>query len=315
MLAAIIVLSLLTATAQTNNKIHLSGHIATAYEYNNESNVSTFSIRRAYFMADGQLNKMIEYRFLLDFAVQNSLGKPSLLDTWVRFNLDDAFKLQLGQFKLPVTMQNTISPLDMATINTSQIVKNYLGTRSRGVGLAAMGDLLDRGDFKTIDYFVGIFNGNGLNTDDSDKKKDFAGRVTVNFNKNISLAGSFYKGTLLIKDNYKDNNRLGIGIQYQNDKALLRYEYMQGELEGINSDGFYILASCYATPKLRPVISYDTFRYNRSDNASKAENFVAGFNYYPFDCIILQANYILRHYAESHKENSDMIYLQCVVKF
>ncbi len=307
------------ASAQQNEKLNISGHIATAYEYNDDSDTDSFAVKRAWLEAKGNLTPLVEYRLLLDFAVQNAVGKPSILDAWAKFHFHDAFTLQVGQFKLPLTMCNTISPLKLETINSPQIVGNFLGSRVRGLGIAAQGVLVRHSDFTIADYYIGLVNGNGANTADNDHRKDFVGRITGHITDELSIAGSFYNGSLLTAtDEHIDNNRIGAGIEYKSNIVTIRSEYMAGDVNGLESEGAYILASYRLSEKVQPVASYDYFRLDKDGSDLKTNNFIIGLNYNPMDCVMLQANYTLRHKTDAlYTDYSDrnIFCLQCVVKF
>jgi len=45
-----------------------------------------------------------------------------------------------------------------------------------------------------IEYFVGVYNGDGINKGDNNVDKDFSGRLLFSAIKGLQLGGSYYKG-------------------------------------------------------------------------------------------------------------------------
>lgn len=79
----------------------ISGFINMRYRYNGESN--SFDIRRARLDFKGDLATKLDYRFQMEFA-----GSPKLLDAYLRCKIDRRFNLQVGEFKIPFSMENHI---------------------------------------------------------------------------------------------------------------------------------------------------------------------------------------------------------------
>ncbi len=159
-------------------------------------NTFTLSKVRPYF--EGTLAKYFDYRIMFELA-----QTPALVDAFVTANIDPAFKLSAGRFKVPFGLEMLQS--DNNTAFVSRGLPAGLSP-TRDVGFQASGDVLGG----KLSYAVGIFNGpvDGGNKDpDTNDDKDGIARlwatpfkdVSVDLLKTLSLgiAGSYgyEKGT------------------------------------------------------------------------------------------------------------------------
>ena len=89
-----------------------------AYEYYNPDNQSSvFKIRRARLDFKGSPTKWVDYRLQVDFA-----PNPRLIDAFVKVNFCKQVQLQVGQFKIPFSLENKLSPLDLELMENAQVV-------------------------------------------------------------------------------------------------------------------------------------------------------------------------------------------------
>ena len=105
----------------------ISGFINMRYRYNGESN--SFDIRRARLDFKGDLATKLDYRFQMEFA-----GSPKLLDAYLRCKIDRRFNLQVGEFKIPFSMENIYGPTTLETADNSMAISNlcnYWKTQAR----------------------------------------------------------------------------------------------------------------------------------------------------------------------------------------
>lgn len=261
-------------------KLHISdyikvgGFINTQYEYTNQehndgtlSETSAFQIRRARLDVKGDITPMIDFRLQADFA-----NSPKLVDAFVRVKFCKYVNLQVGQFKIPFTLENPYSPLDLEFADNAQVItalsgyKDVTGISSyatgRELGAQLYGTLAeferDGKKYPMLSYAVGVFSGCGINTKTDNMAKDIAGRIEFRpFLKDLKLTGSAYWGR------YQDENmdnllrlRCTGGAEYKNEHLTVRGEYVWGNTgfsmynlptlsyteDRMKTHGFYVVA-------------------------------------------------------------------------
>lgn len=146
----------------------------------------TFETRRMRLGVELAFEEWITAKLEPDFAG----GGTSLKDAWVNLAFRDAIQLRVGQFKRPfslieLTSSTQILPIERAVrirglesavpgpLGEEQLLLAGAGYSDRDLGAAVHGALGRWG------YTVGVFNGSGANTRDTDDAKSLAGRVTV----------------------------------------------------------------------------------------------------------------------------------------
>jgi Phosphate-selective porin O and P len=202
---------------------------------------STFRMRRAEIKVKGEIvPKLVAYTVMFDVAKttpfapatvnvggggmgtvtvqQPGADRSVLQDLWLTFSTDFA-NIQIGQFKIPVSME--------ALQSASQLL---LPERSRAS--RAFGDRRDLGlrlEKKLGDYFyynVGIYNGNGQNTTDNDREKDAGLRVEVYPIKALTIAGVGY--TTIGERDANARDRIEADLRWDADGLYVQGEYIHG---------------------------------------------------------------------------------------
>ncbi|MFR8224368.1 MAG: porin [Alistipes shahii] len=77
----------------------ISGYVQTGYEWSESS--STFFIKRVRLNLAGAIAPKLDYRVQIEFA------SPKIVDAYVRYRPFDLLNFQLGEFKLPFSVENT----------------------------------------------------------------------------------------------------------------------------------------------------------------------------------------------------------------
>ena len=176
-----------------------------AYEYYNADNQSSvFQIRRARLDFKGSPTKWVDYRLQVDFA-----PNPRLIDAFVKVNFCKQVQLQVGQFKIPFSLENKLSPLDLELTENAQVVSALSGykdvtgissySNGREIGAMLTGTLASaevRGErIPILQYGVGVFGGNGINVKTDNLAKDISARMEFSpFVKGLILSASGYWG-------------------------------------------------------------------------------------------------------------------------
>ena len=97
------------------SKLKISGGTQVLFqsEWQDEALASqSFRIRRARMVAAGQLNPMLSYKLQADLG-----NSPALVDAYLNLRFCDAFALQAGQFKYPLSIESNIGPMDLEYID------------------------------------------------------------------------------------------------------------------------------------------------------------------------------------------------------
>lgn len=101
--------------------------------------------------------------------------RPATQDAFINYRAADAFNVQVGQFKVPFGYETRSSE------NFSPFMESALPTRAlaaplvRDLGVMLWGDVADGKLF----YSAGVFNGDGPNRPNADRRFDVIGRVFV----------------------------------------------------------------------------------------------------------------------------------------
>ena len=130
-------------------RISLSGYAQLGYTYDDAANPdNTFDIKRIIFMAHGKINQTVG---TCDFIVR-LLQRGMLLEVYTDYQFLPGLTARIGEFKVPYTIENELSPTAVELINCySQSVcylagvsgsdKCYGMTSGRDIGMMLHGKL------------------------------------------------------------------------------------------------------------------------------------------------------------------------------
>lgn len=129
---------------------------------NNDSDAEStdaqrFEVRNARISVDGALNERVNYKAEIDFCDE---GSVKMLDAYGRVRLNSQFDVQIGQYRVPFTIDAHRSPHQQYFANRSFIAKQVGSIRD--VGLSATYTIArnERGWGNILQG--GFFNGSGL---------------------------------------------------------------------------------------------------------------------------------------------------------
>jgi hypothetical protein len=94
----------------SSRSFKLSGYTQFLYTYQDKGNDS-FSIPRARLTLSGELVKNIRFRIQID-----GVKSPALIDANVDFLFNPAYSLRIGQYYVPMSLENNTSDSEMDTI-------------------------------------------------------------------------------------------------------------------------------------------------------------------------------------------------------
>lgn len=303
---------------------------------------NTLRMRRVRLSVDGNLSKTVSYKIQGDFS-----RSPMLVDAFIKYKPCREFAIQVGQFKTPFTLESPINPVNLEIFDYGESVQQLVGYKDvcgvgalgRDLGIMATGSLFPvEGEegykYSIVDYSIGVFNGNGANQLDNNNRKDLVGRLEVHPGlKALTLSGSYYYGmyrNTTVEDEIAANgvargktvfpngvrNRWAAGIQYNDDKLVLRGEYISGQTDCkiggldehgdalildqiLNSKGYYAVAGYNfaigkdKSQRLMPVLRYEHFDQVNSALLENTNWYTVGINYWPIKSLNFKLDYSL----------------------
>ena len=318
----------------------VSGYIQAGYDYlwnEDGTTTSTFHLRRARISLQGDIYKgakgaKASYRLQIDLCKE-----LPIMDLWVKYQPINQFGVQFGQFKVPVSIENTdYNATKLEFINYANTVQRLVrmsssdlqGITSSGRDIGAMlyGGFIKKDGFSIINYEVGVFNGSGINTKDKNKSKDIAARLTIQPLQKLKIAAYYMGGETdassliekyptMVVDNsgvntkYLGYNRYGGGFDFNNKHIFARSEYIGGQTGAMRSEGVYAQVGYKFLNKCSVGVRFDYFDENKADNGNQM-NYSVAASYHPWKHLRLQAEYTRQTYNHIvGSKNSNGLYL------
>lgn len=311
-----------------------------------------FYFRRARLGVTGTIPYDFSYYVLAEFSsFQNG---PYLLDGFVTYNrFKPWFKVSMGQFKKPFGLElGATGCQDLYTINRSKVV-NELTAPDRDLGIMLSGStgtmkFLGLEKENVLSYVVSVTNGTGKNVYDTDRAKDFIGRLVIAPYDWISIGGSYQYGQKKNQDvtvtEMDTRMRYGADLTLKKYNFILQSEYVFGQDEGsklvgggcgatpvlvagnFKSNGYYAQLMYNTKWKVMPLVKYETYdsdmdKEDYDHSAFRQSTLTFGLNYYPNDWVRFQLNYLYNSETSSstdianyNERKDDMLLLQVQVK-
>ena len=315
----------------------LSGWIDAQYRYEQGAAIdnSNFMIRRSRLSIKGILAPKLDYRIQVDFA-----PNTRLIDAYFRIKALPFAGLQIGQFKIPFSLENRLSPLTLELIDNANVVSALSGykdvtgissySNGRDIGIMLTGTIasaeIQDEKVSILSYNIGLFGGNGINVKTDNKAKDLAIQVDFcPFVKGLLLSASAYlgrydmlwQGTATGIDG--DRNRYAFGMQYDNGSLTLRTEYLWGKTDfalldtvfnstATESRGAYLTAGHWINvgkhnQRMRPLARLEYYESNVADD-DPLLGFSAGMEWLPNRSLRLQLAYTLASRGSNNKPHN-----------
>lgn len=298
--------------------VKFGGYIIGKYSWENKegsaNNGDGFNLRLVRLYVDGYLFRDFKYRLQIE-ANKTPHVKDATLE-WVHWK---QFSVKAGQFKRAFTFEDPYNPFDVGVGDYSQLTKKLSGMNDRvgaeatnnggrDLGIQVQGDVLPIGKDKhnLIHYQVGVFNGQGINTPDANKHKDY--QATLQFQPvNKLYIGAFgWLGDFTSNGITVNRNRFDIGVKYESDWTV-RAEYARSyghkvsdydattkqlvkNLDNYTADAFYATVGIPCAKWLKAYVKYDLYRdYASSDYMNSI--YSAAFNFKFNKNLYFQAQY------------------------
>lgn len=296
----------------------VSGFVQAMYSWQEggDDGANYFRIRRARLIFKGKLYKsLMDYNFTTDFA-----GSVKIVDAYMRITPWKQFSVQVGAFRPSFTIENTFyGSLSMEGIDYPQVVKKMthlgdisgLSSAGRDIGVQIYGGFFNKRGFSTLEYRLGVFNGNGVMVSkDDNKSKDIAAMLRVNPIKNLAFVGSCYIGEWNNGvSKYNQRWRWSAGFRYDDGNVFARGEYIRGFTEGVKSgsayknfksEGAYVqVGGRFFKQKFAPFVRLEYYAKNLDDQKGTGEPYYTlGIDYNPIKYLRLQLNYTCKTYND-----------------
>lgn len=195
---------------QADVRIHEKGH----------PQVTRFLARRARIDLRGTLEHDYSYRLMGEFegATAGSENTANLKEGWIEYSRFPAFRVRVGQFKEPFSLESQYSALWLDFVEQSIGVANL--QPAEDLGLMFFGKFWQG----RVEYGAGIFNGMATNIIEANDDKDVAARVVLTPfapHRSIWLKGLHLGGSLTYG---KQNSALdGTGFQTAGGTRFFTY--------------------------------------------------------------------------------------------
>ena len=324
----------------------LSGYIQAGYDYlwnEDGTKTSTLHLRRARMTMQGDVYKgkkgaKASYRLQIDFC-----RTPVIVDLWMKYQPVNQFGVQVGQFKVPISIENTdYNATKLEFVNYAQVVQRLarlgsgdmtgISSTGRDIGVQLAGGFIKKDGFSIINYEVGVFNGAGICVKDNNLSKDIAARLTIQPLKRLKIAGYYmvgeadatslqskYPGIVSGLDSfnvkYIGYSRYGGGADFNNDFLYARAEYIGGKTGSLTSQGAYAQVGYKFLGKCAIGVRFDYFDENTDADGNQI-NYAAAISYHPWKHLRLQAEYTRQTYNNMvGSKNGNCLYLMATALF
>lgn len=306
----------------TSKAFQLSGFAQLRYQNLDEYNkIDGFDIRRARLDLKGAITPYWSYRLQTELA-----GTPKILDIYGECKIKSYFNITLGQFRVPFSLENTANTPKLETIDLSQVVealtarsKDVIGNQNgNDIGVQFNGSIIKLSDRPLFDYYIGLFNGSGINVSDKNENKSIAGRLVFHPIKGLDLGYSIYNGIDVFgtpASNHK-RNRWGVELKYDFQQFSLRSEFIQGGDSDIERNGWYAQTGYYIIPqKLQLLLKYDRYDPNTTNPGDISTCYTGVLNYNFNNWTRIQVGYTIRLEQKYYYSNNNMGVIQYQIGF
>jgi hypothetical protein len=282
--------------------LQLGGYIQTRYQANDEpGKIDGFDLRRARFDVRSNISPYWGYRLQADFAGTSA----KLIDAYAELKWNDYLNFTIGQTFIPFSFENLHSNTKLEFIDRSQVVealvargKDVIGNHNGlDLGIQVGGTLVKLAGKPLIDYKIGLFNGNGINTSDNNESKDVVSRILIHPVAGLDLGGSWYSGyyTFGTPAKSRARKRLGLELNYELNRFFVRGEFITGSDAATDREGYYAQAGFYLLPqKLQLLAKYDAYDPDKAKDENTSAWYILGVNYYFHPNVRIQANYTFK---------------------
>ncbi len=249
--------------ANSKRSLSISGSTQTRYSVSTSPNKNGFLFNSAILSLKGYLKRDYEegksISYTLGLGSNTSTYNLQPTDAYLQYSIGQSLDIDkpylnvnIGQQKKNFGLEATTTEDKQPAINLAQFASK-LGLSARDIGIRFYGDLFPVVDLgynyriPLIEYSLGLYNGSGPNTADTNQDKDIEGRIVINAPagyyspyRGLALGGSFYRGkqdlykgtTLITKGEGEAKKiRYGTDLSYVSAPFGFTAEYVIGKDE------------------------------------------------------------------------------------
>ena len=290
-----------------------------------------FSIPLAELGFNGNLNQHV--RMVANFQpgryYDSSSAKTMMGDLYASTNIIPHHTVYIGQTRVPIGYEGTLSNLSVDSIERAQIGRKLSNFRDLGVKVA--------GSWTYADYYMGAYNGSKYYSKDNNNDMDLSSWVNFKPLAKLPQYGSLTLGTGYSQGKGTQSydvfgafggykyKKLGLKYEYAMSKGLATQTnnlvagsttitdglgnsipYSISNISGRKASGWYTSASYDLTKKLQLLAKFDTYDPNRQTVNNLITEYTIGTNYFlSGNNIKLQINYV--YVADQSYNNSQRI--------
>lgn len=269
----------LSFSIKLDSNFAVVGTVRTKYEYNLDSNISAFVVRNARYQVQGSLNPMFDYKAEIDLSDE---GRIRMLDAFVNFKPIKNLDITLGQMKVPFSTDNFLrSAHNIAFANRSFISKRVSSD------LRDLGGMIkyNMEDYAPFVFYLGAFNGYGINRPTRNELKNVALRVESEPIKDLELSACYYQGHLSDVDVKMYN--WGVDWEYNGFVIDGEFALRKSENDSTNYDTYsyfvYLLKhfpiNNFIFTYITPGIRYDSYDKEILPNAEITNRITTGVTF------------------------------------
>lgn len=352
-----------TETAPKTPAPSLSGYVIGRYQadFKEGGESNSFDIRMIRVSLSGHIAGDFEYRVQGQINGNTAtLGSsPRIVDAYAEWQRYKYCRVKAGQFKRPFTFENPMHPIDQGFMGYGQVVNKLAGfsdrtgeqpSNGRDIGVQLQGDIMPNSTGRyLLHYQVGLFNGQGINTSDTDNRKDIIGGIWAAPVDGLRIGVFGWSGSHARKGTVADETgnavpatvslsqyRYALSAEYRKEDWQIRSEYIHSTGYGFSktyqreedksditvnkalgnkADGFYAL--CIApviSGRLRAKARYDLYRRTARWSDSRTQ-YEVGLNWLIHKNVEIQTEYALINDRSMTKSNYSMANIELCVRF
>ena len=266
------------------------------YDFADEA-VNGFNNYSARIIAKGSYDERISYLVMTEMINQSSAdSRPIFLQGWIDYKLFKQLSAKIGQFKYPFGRDAYGTVMAWKFAHPSYISGNIAkklgrsGGFYRDVGVQVTGSH-SLNEKTAVFTRLMVMNGNGINSTDENRDKDFVGQVGVKLPYNIEIGGSYFTG----KDESWGGESAFNGyfiMKYSRLHAQAEYSRAVYENNGygdIEPAGFYAFATYELYPHVEAGARYERYESNMNleDTDRDRVSLMAAYNFSEMTRIML----------------------------
>ncbi len=266
-----------------------------------------FHLKRFRVAFGGKLNDYTIFKIQPDFSGLASAGNVALREAWIDFIADkDLATFRVGQYHQPFGFENQYSSSRKKVFDTPFYMgaTGPLAAAEYDYGVFWWGNL--PGSLKDyLRWRVGVFNGTGNTTVDTNRTKDVAGQVVTNaLGKEIEIGASVYMRSA----GTSELSAMHVGAHVKAEMTapfpwFFTSEYVGGRDSTGVTDQLDAILTWEGKPfvgmgvlsEVAPVIRYEFWDANVSLDSGNFTNWTVGFNFYPDKSVRFLVDYVIKN--------------------